>query len=634
MCGNSLLELSYKLRMIKNDKRNEEINRIVSVIAVWTVLLLFVGRGLGEENLIYAIGEKHAFDNSLFQGNVYMGESVISPRFLADKIFAVMMYINGGDWGEASRVWIFFGAFIQSVAIANIAARIDKKRQMFISVIFTCLMVYCDNYLAGFTLTVPVSISIGIALAFSILSISFLIGEKRNYKMAWIFAACAIVFHIHEGIYCCVVIFLVALADSLKERKLLVRENLPIFVVGFLLAVSVVPNFLTDSMELSNEEFVYIYSVFRHPHHLLPSSMGLDSIFKTLWLNISFFFLGITVVAISKPEKKKQLVCEAGFLIGGWISAIGVMFVFTEIKPIAFISTLFISKFFKYVLLMALIYIVSAAIYLREKGNMVSSYMVLFFAFFASSYDLKIIAVLTAIVIMVMRAEDCLAENGKRFISEKTQPFSDVLFFLLMLSIKLPSMGNTIGITILLVFFTITMIDLAMKRKFKGYVFLSSIACLGMIFLSMYGRILTFENGTLSFINGEKSLKYSMGEELFELANDFKEQTDADEGFLANPDETANSGWFQVVSERNCYVIHKVISSSKCTVDDWYERYMETREFDEKTGEEIEKIMIHGGLEYVLLKENNFYKLDGRENYSVFLSSGNDSFRVYKRKEG
>lgn len=143
---------------------------------------------------------------------------------------------------------------------------------------------------------------------------------------------------------------------------------------------------------------------------------------------------------------------------------------------------------------------------------------------------------------------------------------------------------------------------------------------------------MTYNNGTISFINGEQALRFSIGDELYDLAEAFRNQTDVMDSFLADPDATQDTGWFQVVCQRNCYVVQKVIPSSRCMVGEWYDRYMETSEFDEKTGEDIENIMNANEIEYVLVNADNYSKLDETDSFSVFMNSISDAFRIYKIK--
>lgn len=74
-----------------------------------------------------------------------------------------------------------------------------------------------------------------------------------------------------------------------------------------------------------------------------------------------------------------------------------------------------------------------------------------------------------------------------------------------------------------------------------------------------------------------------------------------------------------------------MIPSSKCTVDDWYERYQQTTDFDSKSSDEIRAIMDNAGIEYVLVDSENAEKLDRTTDFSIFLRSQADSYRIYKR---
>lgn len=622
---------------------------ISSVIVAWTLLLMFISKDLSGDDLIYAIGEIQTYNHSLLDGNVYMGEGVISPRYILDAIFNVIMHANGGDWAGAALVLVYFGAIIQSLGIANIARRINRNYQIAISAIFTCLIAYCDNYLAGFSLIALTSTSIGVALAFSILSISFLIGDHRNYLVAWIFAACAIVCHIHEGIYCCAVIFLFAAVDCIIQKKILFKENKSIIIAAIALLAVVLPNMLTDHMDISNSEFVYIFSNFRTPHHLVPSAWGIDSIYKPIWIDICLLLLCMAERKNAKSIRIKQYLYEAIALVSAWIVAMLLMYIFTEIKPLAFVSTLYLSKSFKYVLLIALIWIVNSSLELRNRGNYLSSYLFIYISFLASTYELKQVFTMSTFVFLLMQVEDYLRDQNKILISGKSLPFIDVLFFILMVCIKRETLGIDIGFLIkpiiskgsyigqgfvvVLVFFAVAAISYAMKRKFRGYKGLCVMACVCMIMLSFWGRIIVYDNGSISLISGEKALKASFGDDLFTLAESFREATDPTTEFLANPDDTINAGWFQVVSQRNCYVLYKVIPSSKSTVDDWYDRYMQTNSFDDKSGTDIEEIMNSSDLDYVLINADNYAKLEETGDFSVFMISPADTFRVYKLNE-
>lgn len=623
---------------------------IISCIVTWTLLLMAdLTVYLSGDNLIYAIGQKSAYNNAIFINNVYMGEGVVSPRYVIDALFSLMMRINGGNWGGAALVWIYFGAVVQSIGIANIAKRINEQYQVVLSAILTCLIIYCDNYLAGFDLIALESTSIGVALAFSFLSISFLIGEKRDYNLAWCFAACSIICHIHEGVYCCAIIFMFALIDCIFKKRLLISENRGILVAIAALILTVVPSFLTDSMDITEAEFVHIYSIYRHPHHLVPSSWDIDTIYKTIWVDVAFLLLGIQVSALTKKEDLKKKTAEAGILVFAWIAAISIMYVFTEIKPLALVSTFFFSKSFKYVLLVALIWLVNAFVDLRTQGQIISSYLILGFGLFATSFELKWIVLLLVAIVLFVCFEKEMVERKKSIIPENMYQLTDIIFFVLMICFKRESLGIGVdffvrllvspkstlasaskGITLTLVFFAIFAIAFAMKRKFKYYSVLCLIACICMLGLSLVQKVVVYSDGTLQLISGELALKKTMTEDLYELAEEFKAATDENAEFIGNPDDTAKTGWFQIVSERNCYVVNKVIPASKCMMDDWYARYLLTTGFADKSAEDIEAIMEFSDIDYVLVDAANYYKFDESENFGVFITSTANLYRIYK----
>lgn len=582
------------------------------------------------------------------------GGQNFSPRYIVDTVFKILMYFNNGDWAGAALIWIYLGAIIQALGIANFAHRISERYQMVVAPLFTLLIAYCNNFLANFNLIALASISIGVAVAFSFLSISFLIGKRRDYKKAWLFATCVIMCHVHEGIYCCAVIFLFLFVDCLIQRRILLKENWTIVFAVIALAVVVGPSLLTDAMDISNVDFVNIYASFRHPHHLVPSTWGTDIIYKTIWIDVCLFLLSVTANAKMKMEGQRFFVYEAMALVMAWIVAISLMYGFTEIKPIAFVATLFLSKFFKYVLLVALAWNVKSAVELREHGDYISSYLYIFFALFASSYELKRIGLIALTIFLVMNVEDCFISLEKTLIPSKILLIADSCFFIFIICVKQETLGmkfgsllnfvfsvkSTIvgamihglekGLIIILVFFSVEVIAYLMKKSLGGYKLLCAIVCCWMVGITLLGRIVLYDNESVSITNGERALRASMGDDLYEIAEDFKEQTDITTEFLADPDDTTNTGWFQIVSQRNCYVVKKVIPSSKSRVNDWYNRYLQARALHEKNGEEIEKLMNSAGLEYVLIGAEYYPILDGAEKFSVFLRSTTDSFRVYR----
>lgn len=186
---------------------------------------------------------------------------------------------------------------------------------------------------------------------------------------------------------------------------------------------------LTDKMDISNADFVYIYSTFRHPHHLVPSSWGVDEIYKTIWIDIGLFLLCITEKRLSKDNDRNRYLITGILLVAAWILAVGIAFVFTEIKPIAAVSTLFFSKSFKYVLLVALVWVISSSFKFRERGRLLSSYLLIYCGLFASSYELKQAVTLFLFACLVLIFEDYLVANERTIIPERIDPFRSYCLF-------------------------------------------------------------------------------------------------------------------------------------------------------------------------------------------------------------
>lgn len=610
--------------------KDRNVKYLVAILAAWTILMLSLSNSFGEDNMIYAIGEIHTFDSSLFNNNVYMGAREISPRYFVDFLFDILMKINGGSWADAALIWTYFGAAVQSVAIANMARKIDDEHPEILSAVFTYIILYAGNYAAGgFSLVAVASTSIGPALAFAILAISFVVGEDKNYAAAWILAAIATLCHIHEGIYCCAVIFILALVDCVVHKKLLLKENRAILVPILAMVAVVAPSLATDAMNISNEEFVYIYSLIRHPHHLVPSTWGFESIAKTALTNITFMLLATTVTYLFKRHKIKQYLYELAFFNLAWVVALFLMYYFTEKKPVAFISTLFLSKAFKYVYLIAIVWLLKAISDLRKQGCVLSGYLFLLLGCISSSLTSQQIIVAFLIIAAVLLAENFRFKEHRIFL-QKYLPFTDVLFFVLVVGVKSNSVGTYNSAVIYCVFLVILCIRGIHKIHFSGYGVVSAVMCECLFLLSLYNRGFVVNRGIPELVDGHKALQNSLGIELYDLAERFKDDTDKDAEFLANPDMSTESGWFQIASERNCYVVYKVIPSSKSTVNDWYERYMQTTDFKEKSGEEIKSIMAGAGIQYVLVDSDMYDTIDQTQSFFVLEESMNDAYRIYK----
>lgn len=72
-----------------------------------------------------------------------------------------------------------------------------------------------------------------------------------------------------------------------------------------------------------------------------------------------------------------------------------------------------------------------------------------------------------------------------------------------------------------------------------------------------------YSEGGLALISPTDMLINSSGTDIYQLDKRFQEQTDPSESYIAEFKWQDAIGWFQIISERNCYVVKKVVPSSK-----------------------------------------------------------------------
>ena len=393
------------------------------------------------------------------------------------------------------------------------------------------------------------------------------------------------------------------------------------------------PNLVTDYMKISDEEFVYIYSYLRHPHHLIPSVWGIELIAKTFLIDISLFLFSIITIYITKKGILKKRILESIALAAVWIIVVLLMYIYTEIKPVAFISTLILSKSFKYIFLMGLIWTMEAIVDLRKNNCYVSSYLVLYYIFTVSHVNLAWVIFIITIIISFINIENAIISKKITLINKNIIVIIDTLFFFTATFIILVNILNhkaEIARILACAFFGTLFIMLLDKWKIKVHKYLCTIICFCMLVLSSWGKFFVYDDGNFYFITDKDIIKKPIGNSLYYLAKNFKNKTNTEDEFLADPLDRNPIMFFQVISQRNCYAAWKIIPSFKCKMGDWYDRIKKASEFDYKTGKEIEDIMLSEKIKYVLVQRKNFDKLDSMSDFSIFMSSPDDMYRIYQ----
>ena len=609
-------------------ERNNILIFLLSVLAAWAVLLLYIPTQMRDDNFIYAIQELHIYDNTLFTNNVFGVDGAVSPRYVADYLFSLVMRILDGNWSGTVMCFVYVATLILAIAIANIVFSICEKNHVLYTMILAFLFPLNGNNLAGFSLFAVNSVSIGIALSFAVLAISFVVGKRKSFNTAWILVSISALFHIHEGLYGFAVIFIILFVDFILKKKISLKEHWGIVLYVVAAACIVLPSLLTDSMTITNEEFVYIYSQVRHPHHLVPSTWGNVTIIRSFGINISLILFRIVYLFLYEKDKLKRFSYEVILFLIAWLGALGIAFIFTEIIPISFISTIFLSKAFKYVVLMTLIWTIQTVAAVLTKAKSLSGFFILFYCFMTHNLSELALVVCFLIVLSLLFLE-------YKFVSvSQYGRWNNVLAgIIFMLFAFEDTFENVVTIHRMVILLIIMIWILSESAKWHWFI-VSKVVVVGLavllIIVSGQNQFYTYEEGRFKLRTGEDYLCTTMGDGLYEVAIDFKAITSKDEVFLADPEKKKAAGWMQVVSERNCYVVRKVVPSSKSNLKEWYERFTKTENLFDMEIDDIIKIMQEEQIQYLLVDNKNYGKVDASSVFSVSIESSDDKYRIYE----
>ncbi|MCC5900186.1 MAG: hypothetical protein JJU32_20030 [Phormidium sp. BM_Day4_Bin.17] len=169
----------------------------------------------------------------------------------------------------------------------------------------------------------------------------FVFCVSRRWILGYFFFGLASLFQILVGVFPGILILPWLLKDAYSQRKLQ-KLILPLLILGIGAGAVYIPmklTGLTGSEALSHEEFINIYGVIRHPHHIIFSQFQ-----HPQWLNFWAFsslaiFNCITLKPVTLSEKYKLL---SPILAGLLILPLG--YIFVEIYPITFFAKLQLAR--------------------------------------------------------------------------------------------------------------------------------------------------------------------------------------------------------------------------------------------------------------------------------------------------
>lgn len=160
---------------------------------IFIILLIYCFFSLNNianyDNFIYGIENINFYDNKIFLNNFSLAQER-SPRFFMNLIYAINMKIFGLRWEEITIYLTHITILVMILAIVNIIFSLTKKNQFFLSILLTFfLQKNIHGNLAGFSYWSVDVIGLGVATSFTILGLSYILGEKKyGISLYYIFA--------------------------------------------------------------------------------------------------------------------------------------------------------------------------------------------------------------------------------------------------------------------------------------------------------------------------------------------------------------------------------------------------------------------------------------------------------------
>lgn len=608
--------------------KNRKLSVFTAFLISTSLLICFTSSRFGLNNSIYAVEQLHAFDGGLFLGNpaIMFGEK--TPRFFMNGIFKIFMQWFSVSWESLALAITYISILPYSMGIVNAVWRSYDKNRIFYTVILTIFIALGITLgFPGWTTFEPDTLGLGIAFGFSVWAVSFVIGNKRNWMFAWIMISISMLLHVHEGIWGFVILLIMWILNYIDGKAIDFRDFKGVIIYIIAAALCILPSLATNAGIWPNKEFVHIYANVRTLHHLVPTSWGKQTILSYFIHLLYPVGLYIQYCNYYHKSRIKPFLQKAGLCLASWLGALLFTWLFTEIFPSWFVVTMTVPKYFKYVSLLAIfLYLAVIKEHWESENGSVIAICILMFALAAQRLGFWSL-LLYAILLYLTKYTD----NGQKIAANGA-----MVFFLLVSASYLPVFSMRIKIIMLLGVLLPISESIMRGRKIPrirpciyGGIFTCIIIC------TVYGKFVSFSDGKAEIITGKEVIIDTCTEDIYELANAFKEKTKKDEMFLADPGgDNGKIEWFQVVSQRSCYVLWKTVPSSRRSIEEWFRRFMEAQNLPEHSVTQVYELLNEIGVDYILVNKESyrFYQqYESSDLFDIFLRSGNDDYRIYKK---
>ena len=603
-------------------EKNSKKKYLLCFIGVMIYYFQGISTALNENNTIYALEQINRYDQNIFADNIAVYVDGVSARFFMNWVVSFCMKFSNGSWVGAAVPLIYFGCIILAVATVEMVFHVSEKYRELLVIFFAILIRKNVNTgFPGWGSFEMASLGMGIGFAFAMLAAAQVVGRKQNWTGAWLFLSIATLCHIHEGMWGGV--FLVLLFYQVIEKRVIPwKENWTFIVYIVSLGICAFPGIVGESSGITAAEFIDIYAMYRHPHHLVPSVWGAEKIWRAFLVLAGTAFLRyLTICCTNEKNDHKVFLVEAGLSLGAWIGVLCITYVFIEIVPLPVIAVMFIPKFFRYVSILSLLWCIKSVRDFMMDQDYLTAVMLLIVIMEAATMKPKEVLLLYAVAalgIVLVR----------KFAIEEMKYLPVICTFAMSLW-NHPSAVVLYSTLIVLVYMTVLckkkgLLSEIYNRRLLVVVFLTMVLIYGT-----EGRFWRWTGTEIALVTSTSYLSNAAGEDIFTLAKEFQQSTNTEAVFLTDP-KLSKASWFQLVSERNCFVAWKTIPSNRSLVKEWYRRIEETEALFEKQTGEIVEIMKEEKLAYILVPKNYYKEFEIAKEFKVKNISPNNEYRVYE----
>ena len=619
--------------MNKKINRKEILEFIFIFLISLTIISFFSMEYLNEDNCNYAVEEIHYFNDNIFKGNMSTLEMEFSPRYYANMFMAFLIRVFNSDWYEISFWLIKVNYILYALVVVTIVFKFFKKNRLLVALIVSFCLVRPSLISIAFGLDFSPDVFLGTAAPLAFLSLICVLGRKKYWMLAWILAILATFLHIHEGFWVAFLLGVIWLAICFADKKINLRVLSYICIYLFILLLIVFPTF-NNQIYVDEDYFTQIYVYIRTPHHLLLSYIGKWQIIKSTFLLFILLIIFFNIFKQKKYKSIRRIIFSTYFLSISYVLLYSIHYFSTEKFKIPLIITMYIPKSFRFFILLGIISYIILGMRKIRKGMYIRGTILLVIPLVpdlsTNEYNYYMVLILLTLFFILEKFKP----NGFIIRNRHCEYIAKLILYLFIFFIifkKYPDLDNNLT----WMYYAILLYEFI--YSYIKNIKLKSILLLVILFLFTSNLYNSIKIKIFNIIGNKKEynlgLEYSKKAtdlELYEIAEKFKNITSLNEEFVADP-YAIYPNYFQLFSERNCYVLYKNTPSQKHLVIQWYERVQKVKNINELNEEELKKLLEDINVKYILLTEDRFNVVEESNYFEEVIK--NEKYGIFKLKE-